>query len=196
MDLPFGWWTRVGWKKQNFKRIRQMVPVCHMGRHIGATWRILMNRPSSATMWSYVTLLWPLVIFTVTSVVFWVIMGECGCGRVLPRPNVDRRRQCGQLDRDAAVPALAPVQTACRAVLAVRWWQSPAADDRPVDCRATDTRPRQQRHVRFHQQGTHCCLQQPAVWNVRHQRGRRKSRWHASDVSIINCSWSCLKHLM
>jgi len=32
-----------------------------MGGHIGATWRIRLNRPSAADMWPNVKLLWPLV---------------------------------------------------------------------------------------------------------------------------------------
>jgi len=32
-----------------------------MGGHIGATWRILLNRPSAAAIRLYVKLLWPLV---------------------------------------------------------------------------------------------------------------------------------------
>jgi len=33
----------------------------HMGRHIGATWWIRLNRLSASAMWSHVRLLWPLV---------------------------------------------------------------------------------------------------------------------------------------
>jgi len=42
-----------------FARRRQCA---HMGRHIGTTWRIRLNRPSAAAMRSYVKLLWPLVM--------------------------------------------------------------------------------------------------------------------------------------
>jgi len=41
-----------------FARWRQFA---HMGRHIGTTWRIQLNRASAAAMRSYVKLLWPLV---------------------------------------------------------------------------------------------------------------------------------------
>jgi len=44
-----------------FARWRQSA---HMGGHIGATWRIRLNRLSAAAMRSYVKLLWPLVIIT------------------------------------------------------------------------------------------------------------------------------------
>jgi len=33
------------------------------GVHIGATWRIRLNRPYAAAMWPYVKLLWPLVSY-------------------------------------------------------------------------------------------------------------------------------------
>jgi len=35
------------------------------GVHIGATWRILLNRLFAAAMRSYVTLLWPFVIISI-----------------------------------------------------------------------------------------------------------------------------------
>jgi len=38
--------------------------MCYMG-HIGTTWQIWFNCPCVAVMWSYVTLLWPLVIISV-----------------------------------------------------------------------------------------------------------------------------------
>jgi len=41
-----------------FARWRQCA---HMGGHIGATWRIRLNRPSAAVIRSYVKLLWPLI---------------------------------------------------------------------------------------------------------------------------------------
>jgi len=34
----------------------------YIGVHIGATWRIRLNRPCAAAMRPYVKLLWPLVI--------------------------------------------------------------------------------------------------------------------------------------
>ena len=40
-----------------FARWRQCA---HMGGHIGATWRLRLNRPSAAAMQCYVKLLWPL----------------------------------------------------------------------------------------------------------------------------------------
>jgi len=55
IDLPFGLWTRVGRRKHNFNRIRQVAPMCPhgMGGHIGATCRIRLNRPSAAAMRPY-----------------------------------------------------------------------------------------------------------------------------------------------
>jgi len=61
IDLSFGLWIGVGRRKLKFNRIRQCA---HMGGHIGATWRIRLNRPSAAAMRSYVKLLWPLVSIT------------------------------------------------------------------------------------------------------------------------------------
>jgi len=50
-------------RKHIFARWRQCA---HMGRHIGATWRIRLNRrPSVAAVQSYVKLLWPLVYHAV-----------------------------------------------------------------------------------------------------------------------------------
>jgi len=58
IDLPFGLWIRLGGRKHTFSRTCQ----CALARgHIGATWRIRLNRPSSAAMRPYVRLLWPLV---------------------------------------------------------------------------------------------------------------------------------------
>jgi len=57
IDLPFGLWTRVGQRKQKFNRIRQVVPMYLTRGHIGTSWRIRLNRPSAATMRSYVKLL-------------------------------------------------------------------------------------------------------------------------------------------
>jgi len=59
--LPFGFWTRVAGRKHKFNRIRQVGPLCLMGGHIGATWRIQLNSPSAAAMRPYVKLLWSLV---------------------------------------------------------------------------------------------------------------------------------------
>jgi len=67
IDLPFGLWTQVGWRKHNFNCIRQVAPC----GHIGATWRIRLNRPSVAAMRSYVKLLWPLVFGVVR---YWQLM--------------------------------------------------------------------------------------------------------------------------
>jgi len=61
--LPFTLWTRIGQRKHKFNR------TCHvavhqyafMGGHIRATWRIRLNRPSSAVMHTYVNLLWTVV---------------------------------------------------------------------------------------------------------------------------------------
>jgi len=57
IDLPFGADDSVGRRKQKFNHIRQVAPIAHMGGHIGATWRIELNRPSAAAMRSYVKLL-------------------------------------------------------------------------------------------------------------------------------------------
>jgi len=74
IDLPFGLWTRMGRRNYKFNRIRQVAPMCPlmttyrqsalMRGHIGATWRIRLNRPSAATMRLYVKLLLPLVTTT------------------------------------------------------------------------------------------------------------------------------------
>jgi len=77
IDLLFGLWSRVGWKKHKFNCIRKVAPICtisivfarwrqcaNMWRHIGTTWQIQLNRPSAAAMQSYVKLLWPLVHLT------------------------------------------------------------------------------------------------------------------------------------
>jgi len=42
-----------------------------MGGHIGATWRILLNRPSAAAMRSYVKLLWRLVFLVL---IIWHVL--------------------------------------------------------------------------------------------------------------------------
>jgi len=59
----------LGWAEGStssivFARWRQCP---HMGRYIGATWRIRLNRPSAAAMRSCVKLLWPLVKYPTTS---------------------------------------------------------------------------------------------------------------------------------
>jgi len=56
IGMPFGLWTGMGPQKHKFNRIRQVVPMCPHGGHIGATWRIRLNRPSAA-MRPYVKLL-------------------------------------------------------------------------------------------------------------------------------------------
>jgi len=50
IDLPFGLWTRVGQRKHKFNRVCQVASMCTHGRHIGASWRIWLNRPSAAAM--------------------------------------------------------------------------------------------------------------------------------------------------
>jgi len=40
IDLPFGLWTLVDWRKHKFNRIRQVVPMCPHGR---AHWCHLVN---------------------------------------------------------------------------------------------------------------------------------------------------------
>jgi len=58
IDLPFGLWTQVDQRKQEFNHIRQVTPMCPHGR---AHWRHLVNtksnRPSVVAMRSYVKLL-------------------------------------------------------------------------------------------------------------------------------------------
>jgi len=53
-----------GWPKE--AQVQSYSPgganCAHMGRHIGATWRIRFSRPSAAAMRSCVKSLWPLVI--------------------------------------------------------------------------------------------------------------------------------------
>jgi len=51
-------WTEGSTSSVIFSRWRKCA---HMGGHIGATWRVWLNRPSAAAMWSYVKLLWPLI---------------------------------------------------------------------------------------------------------------------------------------
>ena len=53
IKMPFELWTRVGWTKHA------------TWGHIGATWRIRLNRPCAAAMWPYVKLLWPVVVIIV-----------------------------------------------------------------------------------------------------------------------------------
>jgi len=66
--LPFGLWTWVGRRRHEFSRIHQVAP---MYPH-GTTWRIQLNRPSVATMRSYVKLLWPLVCGTDSPRLSWI----------------------------------------------------------------------------------------------------------------------------
>jgi len=61
IDLPFELWIRVGRRSITsivYARLRQYALI---GGHIGATWRIRLNRPSAAAMRSYVKLFSPLV---------------------------------------------------------------------------------------------------------------------------------------
>jgi len=82
IDLPFWLWTQVGWRAERstssvvFARWHQCALI---GWHIGATWRIRLNRPSAAAMRPYVKLLWPLVLFCVTSImiVITAVLLEC-----------------------------------------------------------------------------------------------------------------------
>jgi len=55
----------LGWAEGSISSVifTRWCQCAHMGRHIGATWRIWLNRPSVA-MRSYVKLLWPLVLST------------------------------------------------------------------------------------------------------------------------------------
>jgi len=68
--LPFGLWTLMDRRKHEFNRIRQAAPMCKSSilfarlrqcvltvGHIGATWRMRLNRLSAAAMQSYVSLL-------------------------------------------------------------------------------------------------------------------------------------------
>ena len=57
----------LGWAEGSissivFARWRQCALHALMGGHIGASWRIRLNRPSAAAMHSYVKLLWPFVV--------------------------------------------------------------------------------------------------------------------------------------
>jgi len=61
IDLPLGLWTRERRRKHKFNRVRQVAPMCPHG-HIGATWRIRVNRPSAAAIWPYVKLLQSLLV--------------------------------------------------------------------------------------------------------------------------------------
>jgi len=73
----------MGRRKHKFNHICQVAPMCphrtanwhqfarrcqcaHIRGQIGVTWWIRLNRPSAAAMWSYVKLLWPLVLC-----IFW-----------------------------------------------------------------------------------------------------------------------------
>ena len=67
IDLPFGLW--LGWAEGStgsvvFSRWRQCAlrQSALMWVHIGATWRMRVNRSSAAAMRPYVKLLWPLVL--------------------------------------------------------------------------------------------------------------------------------------
>jgi len=56
----------------------------HMGGHIGATWRIWLNRLSAAAMRSYVKLFWPLVIISESNVLsaFWTNVNTQKCPQI------------------------------------------------------------------------------------------------------------------
>jgi len=58
IDLPFGLWTRVDRKSTSSIIFARWSHCVHMGQHIGATWRIRLNRSCAAAMRSYVKLLW------------------------------------------------------------------------------------------------------------------------------------------
>jgi len=73
--MPFGLWTRVGRRKHKFSCIRQVAPMCPHGRHIGATWRIHLNRPYVVAMQPYVKLLWPLVIAVLSFSYAYILEG-------------------------------------------------------------------------------------------------------------------------
>ena len=59
-----------------FARWRQCA---FMGGHIGASWRILLNRPSAATMRPCVKLFWPLVILHFLIWLYYVISVTSVC---------------------------------------------------------------------------------------------------------------------
>jgi len=75
IDLPFGlwtlWWTEGCMRSIVFATWRQCA---FMGGHIGATWRILLNRPTAAAMRPYVKLLWPLVILLFLATTIYVLI--------------------------------------------------------------------------------------------------------------------------
>ena len=58
IEMPFSVWTRVGPMKHVFD-----------GVHIGATWRIQLNRPCAAAMRLYVKLLGLLVIIIIIIII-------------------------------------------------------------------------------------------------------------------------------
>ena len=51
IDMPFGVWTRLA-----------QGSMCYIEVHIGAIWRIRLNRPCAAAMRPYVKLLWSVVV--------------------------------------------------------------------------------------------------------------------------------------
>jgi len=61
INLPFGLWTLMSRMKHKFNRICQWRQCAVIRGHIGATWRMRLNRPSAAAMRLCVNLLWPLV---------------------------------------------------------------------------------------------------------------------------------------
>ena len=75
INLSFGLWTRVGWRKHKFNRIRQVGQCALPCGHIGASWRIRLNRPSAVAMRScqipLTTCLWMLSIAQRLSTCYW-----------------------------------------------------------------------------------------------------------------------------
>jgi len=59
--MAFGLWTQVGRRKHSSITFTRWHQCAQMGGHIGATWRIQLNRPSAVAMRSYVKLLLPLI---------------------------------------------------------------------------------------------------------------------------------------
>jgi len=70
VDLPFGFWTWVGPRKDKFNRIRQVTPMCRHGRHIGAIWQIQLNRLCGGDA--------ALCQITFTSY-HWLLLGQPSC---------------------------------------------------------------------------------------------------------------------
>jgi len=104
IDLLFGLWTRVDWRKLKLNRFRQVAPMCLRGR---AHWRHLVNTiepTSAAAMWPYVKLLWPCVIIRLHHCTMFIHTACCyRPSNVVCRSACDNHEPCknGWTDRDA-----------------------------------------------------------------------------------------------